>query len=63
MKTVILGIFLVLFVHADGNIKYDGVWGDWQQVFQAPEGYFACGAMARVQDVQGKNDDTAMNGL
>ena len=48
MKKIALGLLLVFLIHANDTIEYKGLWGDWGEVFQAPEGYFACGVMARL---------------
>ena len=38
-------------------------WGHIQETYQAPRGYYACGARYRLEVYQGDSDDTAMNGI
>jgi hypothetical protein len=41
----------------------EGLWGDWRGMKMCPEGKYVCGLEARFERDQGKNDDTALNGI
>ena len=40
-----------------------GLYGDWTAMKAVPRGFLACGARLKYEGSQGKDDDTAGNGL
>jgi hypothetical protein len=47
----------------DFDLIEEGYLGDWNEPYEAPDGYFACGLAIRNEDYQKNVDDTANNAL
>ena len=44
-------------------IVENGIWGNWKGMKMCPAGKYVCGLEARFEPSQGKDDDTALNGI
>ena len=41
----------------------DAQWGRWSEPVYCPQGYFVCGLKQKIEDDQGRGDDSAMNAV
>lgn len=63
LKIVLFVMACLGFVMA-GELKYDGLFGQWTNEVKPADGFYLCGAEMRFEDNKvGVNDDTATNGF
>ncbi|KAM8974474.1 vitelline membrane outer layer protein 1 homolog [Pelodytes ibericus] len=68
MASWLCSLILISFVSVPTDAGYitvnnGGYWGTWGDMESCPDGYLAKGFSLKVEDKQGKGDDTAVNAI